>query len=126
WHAHVNEGHGKGTALNPCLASQPHTRLALQGTVELKARVLGLRKHVPQQQRLLRGKCCVRVGISAQNLLEGLVNGRVVIDREHPKNQGSTEGGHSETFAGVTGSSSLKVAPHPGPSQPTRSEPLSS
>src|ERR1700689_4050160 len=118
-HAHIHKSHGVRPACSECCPYPLESFLALQGKVEFEAWAAPGRSGVAEQSALGRCKVDISVVRSREDLTKVLVNLHVVVDDKY-----AAVGDGARTIHGtyccpparMTGSSSVNVAPVPGPS----------
>ena len=83
-HAHVDERHRVGALLLERPPDPRHALLPLERGVDLECRARDAWGRFTEQQPLGRQELRAALGIAAEDLAEVLVDGRVVVDDEHP------------------------------------------
>src|ERR1022692_1992132 len=123
-HPHVDEGHAVGAPCDQCLLRHRDPVAPLEREVDLEARPLRFRRRLAEKNRF-RGqeyRVCLGFRIDAQHLAKIRMDRGIVVDDENASHVGPrTQGCRS-----ARGSSSVNVAPHPGPSLLAVSAPPSS
>lgn len=123
-HANVHEHHGVGTVLLEGTADEHDGFLALESGIELEVGQGGQRlAGRAEEGGLVVGERTI-AGFAAEDFSEVVVDGRAVIDDEDAV--GGFRRFHERDAGAARGSSSVNVAPWPGPSLCARSEPPSS
>ena len=79
-HAHVDEGHGVGSALIQCLLHSGDPFLTLIRRIYLEAQIEGLRRLLPQQGEFGGGEPDGVVRVAADDLAKIAVDVAVVVD----------------------------------------------
>ncbi len=127
-HAHVDERHRIRTTLGERLVHHRDAFLALMRRVDVEVRPRRRGYVVAEQicfQHIERGLRRV-LGLGAQDLAKIRMNGRIVVDDQNAPVAERSGVRHGRPPRGLQGSSRMNMAPRPGPSLVTRSEPPSS